>query len=102
MEFIEAPIFTKYIHSYLKDDDYSSLQWHLALHPETGDLIPGSGGLRKVRWITEGRGKRGGIRIIYYFHPAENQIWLLTVYAKNEIENLPLDILRKIREELEK
>ncbi len=102
MEFIESPIFTKYISSYLKDDEYSFLQWHLALYPESGDLIPQSGGLRKVRWMTASRGKRRGIRIIYYYHPLKSQIWLLTIYAKNETENISTNILRKIREELEK
>jgi hypothetical protein len=84
------------------DEEYSFLQWHLALYPESGDLIPSSGGLRKVRWMIEGRGKREGIRIIYFYRSLANQIWLLTVYAKNEMEDVPADVLRKIRKEIEK
>jgi mRNA-degrading endonuclease RelE of RelBE toxin-antitoxin system len=71
------------------------------LNPEKGDLIPGSRGLRKVRWAGSGRGKRGGVRIIYYYKNPEGQIWLLTIYAKNEDENIPLTILNRIKEELD-
>jgi mRNA-degrading endonuclease RelE of RelBE toxin-antitoxin system len=101
MEFIEAPIFSKLIHNYLNDDEYTALQWELILHPEMGSLIPESRGLRKLRWGSKGRGKRGGIRIIYYYKMREDQIWLLTVYVKNEVENIPVDILKKIREKLD-
>jgi mRNA-degrading endonuclease RelE of RelBE toxin-antitoxin system len=100
MEFIEAPIFTKLVHEYLSDDEYAALQWELAFHPETGDLIPESGGLRKLRWGAKGRGKRGGVRIIYYYKNSEEHIWLLTIYSKNEVENISSDVLRKIRKRL--
>lgn len=100
MEFIESPLFTKVIYDYLSDEEYTALQWYLALHPEAGDLIPGSGGLRKVRWKAKGQGKSGGIRTIYYHKSRDGQIWLLTAYAKNEMENIPSHILRKIKEEL--
>lgn len=101
MEFIEAPIFTKLIHKYLSDDEYAAFQWELALHPETGTLIPESGGLRKLRWGAKGRGKRGGVRTIYYYKNLENKIWLLTIYSKSETENVSLDELRRIRKKLE-
>ncbi len=101
MEYIESPLFSKLIGTYLKDEEYAALQWDLALHPEKGDLIPGSGGLRKIRWFGKGRGKRGGVRIIYYYKNRQGQIWLLTIYAKNEDENIPLSILKRIKEELE-
>ena len=100
MEYIESPLFSKLIETYLKDEEYAAFQWDLALHPEKGDLIAGSGGLRKIRWLGKGRGKRGGVRIIYYYKNREEQIWLLTIYAKNEDENIPLSILKKIKEEL--
>jgi mRNA-degrading endonuclease RelE of RelBE toxin-antitoxin system len=100
MEYIESPLFSKLVGSYLEDEEYAAFQWELALHPEKGDLIPGSGGLRKIRWAGKGRGKRGGVRMIYYYKNQEGQIWLLTIYAKNEDENIPLAILRKIKEEL--
>ena len=101
MEYIESPLFSRLIGTYLKDDEYAALQWDLTLHPEKGDLIQGSGGLRKVRWLGKGRGKRGGVRIIYYYKNQVGQIWLLTIYAKNEYENIPLSILKKIKKELE-
>ena len=56
MEYIESPLFSKLINSYLEDEEYAAFQWDLALHPEKGDLIPGSGGLRKIRWAGKGRG----------------------------------------------
>jgi mRNA-degrading endonuclease RelE of RelBE toxin-antitoxin system len=79
MVFIEAPIFSKYIYGYLDDESYSALQQALALRPEAGKIIPGSGGLRKIRWAGSGRGKRGGLRIIYFWLRKDGQIWLLTV-----------------------
>jgi len=84
----------------MEDEEYAAFQWDLALHPEKGDLIPGSGGLRKVRWVGNGRGKRGGVRIIYYYKNREIQVWLLTIYSKNEDENIPVSILKRIKEEL--
>jgi mRNA-degrading endonuclease RelE of RelBE toxin-antitoxin system len=101
MEYIESPLFSKLIGSYLEDEEYAAFQWELALHPERGDLIPGSGGLRKIRWAAKGKGKRAGTRIIYYYKNKEGKIWLLTIYAKNEADTIPISILKKIKEELE-
>jgi len=100
MEFIEAPLFTKLAPQYMSDDELSEFQWFLVNHPKYGDVIPGSGGLRKIRWKGKGRGKRGGIRVIYYYQ-SDNIIWLLTVYAKNEVSNIPSNVLKALREELE-
>ena len=69
--------------------------------PDTGDLIPGSGGVRKVRWGVKGRGKRGGIRVIYYARTRQGQIWMLTLYAKNVVESIPAHVLRQIKEEID-
>jgi len=102
MLFIEAPIFTKHIYDYLNDEEYSALQQTIALRPDVGKVIPGSGGLRKLRWAGSGRGKRGGLRIIYYWLREDGQIWLLTVYAKNEAENIPSLVLKRLRKEIEK
>jgi len=99
--FIEAPIFSRVVYDYLSEDDYAALQWALILKPDTGDAIPGSGGLRKMRWGGSGKGKRGGNRIIYYRQTAQGEIWLLTIYAKNEAENISTQILRKIKEAME-
>ncbi len=76
----------------MDDDGYAELQEALVLKPDAGDLIPGSGGLRKVRWKIEGKGKRGGIRVIYYWQTADDQIWMLYGYSKTS-----KDVLTKER-----
>jgi mRNA-degrading endonuclease RelE of RelBE toxin-antitoxin system len=100
MEFIEATAFTKYVYSYLTDDEYMGLQGFLLKYPEAGKVVPGSGGVRKLRWGMAGRGKSGGVRIIYYFKKRDDEIWLLTIYSKSEIENIPAHVLRQIAEEI--
>ena len=100
MEFIETAIFTKLIYSYLTDDEYLGLQIFLLKRPEEGNIVPGSGGVRKLRWGKAGKGKRGGVRVIYYFKKRDNEIWMLTIYGKSEVENIPAHILRQIAEEI--
>ena len=85
MEFIEASSFSKHIYEYLTDDEYSGLQSYLLQNPESGKVVPGSGGVRKVRWAMSGKGKSGGVRVIYYFKRQDDEIWLLTIYSKNEV-----------------
>ena len=102
MEFVEAPLFTKLFKEYMNDTEYAALQFELALRPEAGAVIPGGGGIRKLRWGGKGKGKRGGLRIIYYWQVRKEVIWMLTVYAKNEAEDIPMNILQKIKKELEK
>jgi mRNA-degrading endonuclease RelE of RelBE toxin-antitoxin system len=101
MEFIEATAFTKYVYDYLSDDEYLGLQSFLLQYPEAGKVVPGSGGVRKVRWAMTGRGKSGGVRVIYYFKRQDDEIWLLTIYSKSEKENIPAHILRQIAKEIE-
>lgn len=67
MEFIEAIAFTKYVYDYLTEDEYLGLQGFLLQNPEAGKIVRGSGGVRKVRWAITGKGKSGGVRVIYYF-----------------------------------
>jgi hypothetical protein len=88
MEFIETPLFTRQILDLLPDDDYAELQRTLAVAPESGCLIPSGGGIRKVRYRRPGTGKSSGIRVIYYWITAEDQILMLLAYAKAKQENL--------------
>jgi len=101
LTFVETRLFTKLVKDYLSDDEYGALQLALSSDPEAGDVIPGSGGVRKLRWRVSGRGKRGGIRVIYYLRLRQGQIWMLTLYAKNVADSIPAHVLRKIREEID-
>ena len=82
MRFVETHVFTAAILRHLDDDEYRRLQIALILRPEQGPVIQGSGGLRKVRWATTGGGKRGGLRVIYYWAPREAAFYMLYVYTK--------------------
>lgn len=90
VEFIEAPLFTQLLPNFLKDDEYRDLQQHLSRDPEAGDVMPGTGGFRKLRWADtrRGKGKRSGLRLIYYFFLADAQIWLITLYDKDSMSDL--------------
>ena len=99
--FIETRLFTKLVLEYLSDVEYGSLQQALMQDPDAGPVIPGSGGVRKLRWAAPGRGKRGGYRVIYYVKRTNGVIWLLTMYPKNVAENIPATVLRRIREEVD-
>jgi len=101
LAFIETRLFTRLLDEYLSDDEFLELQIALAKNPEAGAVIPGSGGVRKLRWGGGGRGKRGGLRVIYYLRSRGGAIWLLTLYAKNVAANISAQDLRKIREEIE-
>jgi hypothetical protein len=101
LTFIETKLFTSLVQQYLADDEYAALQQALAARPEAGDVIRGSGGVRKLRWGVAGRGTRGGVRIIYYLRSHQGEIWMLTVYAKNEEASIPGHVLKKIKEEID-
>ena len=105
--FLETPLFTRLLGDYLTDESYRELQRALMENPEMGDLMPGTGGFRKVRWedARRGKGKRGGLRVIYYYLSADRQIWFFTLYDKDEAADLTAEekkILKKaIQAELE-
>ena len=99
--FVETRLFTRLADEYLSDDELSNLQNYLNDNPEAGDIIRESGGVRKLRWAAPGRGKRGGLRIIYYLRSTQGEIWLLTLYAKNVADSISGRILRRIKEEID-
>ena len=88
MIFIETPVFTDEIYVHVSDNDYKELQTVLLIRPEAGKLIKGSNGLRKIRWKTKDSGKRGGLRIIYYWDNPNDKIYLLLPYLKSKKEDL--------------
>ncbi len=98
MIFIESTIFTKLLHNYLDDKEFSEFQQYLSANPKAGDVIPGTGGLRKVRWKGSGKGKRGGTRIIYYWQMAKDRTLLMTIYAKNEVSDLTTQEKKLLKE----
>lgn len=99
---VETAIFTRCIQTLMSDDDYAELQALLVEWPDRGDVIPGSGGLRKVRYKLPGRGKRGGVRVIYYWARQNVELWMLYAYAKTEQEDLTPKQLRLLRDVVEK
>lgn len=103
MEFIEAPAFTRHVYEYLSEDGYGKLQNHLALAPESGDMIPAAGGFRKIRWADarRGKGRRGGLRVIYYYFANDQQIWLMTLYDKDEAADLTPKEKHALKEAIE-
>lgn len=101
MVIIETSIFTRLIKELLSDDEYRQLQEALIIRPELGNLIKNGGGLRKIRWKVQGKGKSAGVRVIYYWVTAKDQIRMLYVYPKSKQGNLSaeqLATLRKITE----
>jgi len=102
MVFSESSSFTKKIYDVITDDEYSQLQWALVNNPESGSVIPSSGGIRKVRWAVEGKGKRGGARVIYYWITEDNEILFLDIYRKTEKDDLTkreIDFFKQLVEE---
>jgi mRNA-degrading endonuclease RelE of RelBE toxin-antitoxin system len=99
--FVETPTFTKRILQLMEDEAYAALQRHLAKHPAAGNVIPGSGGIRKIRWAGTGRGKSGGLRVIYYWWVARDRISMLLVYPKNEQDDLSAEQVKQLRKALE-
>jgi hypothetical protein len=103
MEFIEAFAFTRYLLEYSSEEGYRQLQARLAANPDIGDLMPGTGGFRKMRWADarRGKGRRGGLRVIYYHFASDHQIWLMTLYDKNEASDLTANEKKALKSSIE-
>jgi len=102
MVIVETSVFTKQVLDLLSDEEYRKLQLFLAKRPESGALIEGSGGLRKMRWALPGRGKRGGVRVIYYWAVRVDRLVLLLIYAKGAVDDLTprqVAVLRRVVQE---
>ena len=99
--FIESAVFERVCALFLDDDEYSELQQFMMERPDAGNLVPGSGGVRKLRWKRKGMGKRGGLRVIYYVRYQPNEFWMLNLYAKAKQENVPAHVLKQLKETFE-
>jgi len=98
---VETSVFTRRVTALLPDEEYREFQASLIADPKAGDRISGSGGLRKIRWAAKGRGKRGGVRIIYYHISTRARIYLLVIYAKSEKDDLTSAELRVLKHLME-
>jgi hypothetical protein len=94
---VELDEFLAITRKLMDDEERAELVNYLAYHPTAGVVVPGSGGVRKLRWGLEGRGKRGGARVIYFYHDMDMPLYLLTAYAKNERENLDQSEINTMR-----
>lgn len=101
LTFVETRWFSRQVLKLLSDDEYARMQWRLIQIPDIGDVIPGSGGIRKFRVGAKSKGKRGGARVIYYFAASRHQIFLLDIYAKNEQIDLTLPRLQELKKIVE-
>ena len=97
---IESPLFTKLWPDYWTEDERGEFASYLANNPDAGDVIPGSGGCRKIRWSRAGSGKRGGVRVIYTVRLVSGVLVLLVIYAKNVRDTISPNVLKKIAEEM--
>jgi mRNA-degrading endonuclease RelE of RelBE toxin-antitoxin system len=102
MHFLETTVFARRAKALLSEEEYRSLQVALLLRPEQGNLIKGSGGLRKIRWGSRERGRRGGLRVIYHWDKAGERFFMLFIYRKSETGDLTpvqVKVLRRVVEE---
>lgn len=99
--FVESTVFEKLRANYLSDNEFRKLQLFLLSNPRSGSVIQGTGGLRKIRFKAKGKGKRGGVRIIYYFLDQKDRFYLLTLYSKNEVTDLTAFQKNKLKQFLE-
>ena len=97
-EFIELAPFAAVRDELFSEGQFLELQWQLRQRPEAGEVIPETGGCRKIRWKVPGKGKRGGARVIYFLRTEAGQIVLVAAYGKNEREDIPRRLLRTLKE----
>lgn len=100
-EFVESPLFSKYLPDYLSNDEYAALQEFMCEYPEAGDVVRGSGGVRKLRWARRGAGKSGGMRVCYYVRMRTGRMLMLTIYAKSARDSIPGHLLKAIKEAMD-
>ena len=98
---IETPLFVRYAAEVWDDEERDAFVDWIARHPDSGDLIPGTGGLRKVRWSRAGMGKRGGARAVYFIRTNKDELVLLLAYGKAKFDNLSADYLRRLKEAID-
>lgn len=98
---VETPTFQRLWPDYWTEEERGEFASWLALTPDAGDVVPGSGGVRKVRWSRKGSGKRGGVRVVYFNRLANGEVWLLLIYAKNVQDNVAAGVLRELKQEIE-
>ncbi|MCP4702574.1 MAG: hypothetical protein GY862_37800 [Gammaproteobacteria bacterium] len=101
MVFKETTIFTRQINKLIDDDEYKTLQEFLLKTPDAGSKIPGSGGIRKLKWALGTHGKRGGFRLIYFLHTSEDVFLMLLAYPKNRQDDLTNEQLNKLKKVVE-
>ena len=98
---IETPVYSNKVSGILTDDERDAFAVYIASNPTAGAVVPGSGGVRKVRWTQQARGKSGGARVIYFNRLANGEIWLLTIYSKGERATIPAQELKLIRKAID-
>ena len=96
----ETPLFKRYADDVWTEEERLAFISFIAVNPEAGDVIPGSGGCRKIRWSRQGQGKRGGVRVIY-FNQVQEVIWLLILFTKTKLDDLPSPFLARLKKEVE-
>jgi len=101
MVIVETSVFTRRVRELLSDEEYRDLQIALVNRPNVGAVIVGSGGLRKLRWTVKGKGKRGGLRVIYYWATLQDQLLMLFIYRKSERDDLTRDQLKTLKKIVE-
>ena len=96
----EAPVFQRTWPDYWTEDERGEFASYLSLTPDAGDVVPGTGGVRKVRWSRAGTGKRGGVRVVYFNRLADEEVWLLLIYSKSVRDNVPADLFKLMKQEM--